>query len=389
MSPEKIFTETIFTNARIVTADGIVAGSLKVANGVIAGLDDTPSALGHAVDCEGDYLLPGLVELHTDNLEKHFTPRPGVRWPPLAAVVGHDAQIAAAGITTVFDAVSIGDIMTDSERLANLDAMVSVIIAAREDGILRADHRLHLRCEVSHPETAGLYRALSEHPLVELVSVMDHTPGQRQFVILEKYRDYYQKRHNLSDEAFVAFTQRRVDDHHRHSGPNRRAIVALARERGHRLASHDDATLDHVAEAVADGVSIAEFPTTVAAALASRNGGLAVLMGAPNVVRGGSHSGNVSALSLAADGLLDILSSDYVPGALIQAAFQLTGDAGIALPDAIAKVAENPARAVGLDDRGRIAPGLRADLVRAREVRGETGPMPIVRGVWRAGERVI
>lgn len=377
--------ETIFTNARIVLDDAVIDGSLRVADGRIAAIDSGASAVPTAIDVGGDYLLPGLVELHTDNLERHFTPRPGVRWPPLPAVLNHDLQIAGAGITTVFDAVALGDVHQDSDRVANLAVMIETVLAAREQNALRADHRLHLRCEISHEACVDYYRELAANPLVALVSVMDHTPGQRQFVSLERFRSFYQKQHRLNDEQFFEIQRSRLAAQATYAGPNRRAIVALAKQHGHRLASHDDATDEHVAEAIADGVAIAEFPTTVAAARASHAGGLRVLMGAPNVVLGGSHSGNVSALDLARAGLLDILSSDYVPGALIAAAFRLTVEAGATLPEAIATISCNPARAVGLADRGTIAPGLRADLVQVQVLDAE----PIVRSVWRAGVRVI
>jgi alpha-D-ribose 1-methylphosphonate 5-triphosphate diphosphatase len=182
-------------------------------------------------------------------------------------------------------------------------------------------------------------------------------------------------------QAFIAARQ---EEQARYAGPNRKAILRLGHAAGIAFASHDDATEEQVRESVADGVAIAEFPTTMTAAEASHAAGLAVLMGAPNVVRGGSHSGNIAAADLAREGCLDVLSSDYVPGALLFAAFMLPGIAGIPLPDAIATVTARPAKAAKLNDRGSIAPGMRADLVRVRM----HGDMPVVKGVWREGWRV-
>lgn len=377
---------TVVSNARIVTADRVIEGSVVVENGIIAAIEAGREHGAAAVDFAGDYLLPGLVELHTDNLEHHFAPRPGVRWPGLAAVIGHDAQVAAAGITTVFDAISVGETAHGGDRLANLRAMIEAIGEARRKDVLRADHRLHLRCEISHEATLDLFRSLMQDELVEMVSIMDHTPGQRQFATVDKYRAYYVKKYSFTEEQFVAFLERQMAAHHRYSAGNRAAIVALAAERGYALASHDDATAEHVEQAAADGMAIAEFPTTIEAAEMSHAKGMQVLMGAPNVIRGGSHSGNVSALDLASRGLLDILSSDYVPGSLLQSAFRLaTVDDCIDLPAALAKVSRNPARAVGLSDRGEIASGKRADLVRVHDVEG----LPVVRAVWREGNRII
>lgn len=375
----------ILSNARVVTADAVIEGGIIVANGVIEAVKPGSSQHAGAIDLAGDYLLPGLVELHTDNLENHFSPRPGVRWPGLAAVIGHDAQIAAAGITTVFDAIAVGESARPGNRLEHLQAMVEALGEARRKEVLRAEHRLHLRCEISHGETLPLFQSLIERETVDMVSIMDHTPGQRQFATVGKFRDYYMNKYGYTAEQFTAFHERQMAAHHRYSAPNRSAIVALAKERGFAIASHDDATAAHVEEAIADGMAIAEFPTTIAAAELSHANGMQVLMGAPNVIRGGSHSGNVSALDLAERGLLDILSSDYVPGSLLQSAFRLAEEKHITLPQSVAKVSRNPAAAVGLTDRGEIAPGKRADLVRVRDVEG----LAVVRTVWREGQRVI
>ncbi|HEX9463785.1 MAG TPA: alpha-D-ribose 1-methylphosphonate 5-triphosphate diphosphatase [Alphaproteobacteria bacterium] len=379
-------TETVFTNARVVTADREFPGTVVVRDGTIAAVEDSRSSARDAIDCEGDFLLPGLVELHTDNLEKHFAPRPGVKWPSRAAVVAHDAQIVAAGITTVFDAVALGDVFYGSARVEGLEEMRQGIARMRATRAVKADHHLHLRCELSFAQVLTLYERLMDDPLVRLVSIMDHTPGQRQFVNVEKYRFYYMKKYGMSDAEFEAFLARRRDDQAKYSVTHRREILARARERQHILASHDDATVEHVAESAQDGMTIAEFPTTIEAARASHERGLAVLMGAPNVVLGGSHSGNIAAHELAGTGLLDIVSSDYVPMSLIQAAFVLgDGNAGLGRPAAVRLVSQNPARAVGLDDRGEIASGKRADLIRVHVVDG----LPIVRTVWRGGERIV
>jgi alpha-D-ribose 1-methylphosphonate 5-triphosphate diphosphatase len=375
----------VLANARIVTAEAVVEGSIIIADGVIEAVKPGGSQHAGAIDLAGDYLLPGLVELHTDNLENHFSPRPGVRWPGLAAVIGHDAQVAAAGITTVFDAIAVGESARPGNRLEHLQAMVEALGEARRKDVLRAEHRLHLRCEISHAETLALFQTLLEREPVDMVSIMDHTPGQRQFATVEKFRDYYMNKYGYTAEQFAAFHERQMAAHHRYSAPNRSAIVKLATERGLAIASHDDATSAHVEEAIADGMAIAEFPTTIAAAELSHANGMQVLMGAPNVIRGGSHSGNVSALDLAQRGLLDILSSDYVPGSLLQSAFRLAEEEHITVPQSVAKVSRNPAAAVGLTDRGEIAPGKRADLVRVRDVEG----LAVVRTVWRQGQRVI
>jgi alpha-D-ribose 1-methylphosphonate 5-triphosphate diphosphatase len=376
--------ERVFRNALIVLPDEVVHGSVAVRGGTIAAVDSGSGSVGE--DWDGDWLIPGLVELHTDHLESHFAPRPRVRWNGIAAVQAHDAQIAASGITTVFDAIRVGADEDIALTAGDMRVLAEAVGGAQAEGRLRAEHFIHLRCEVAAPDVMEAFALLSGLPLVRLASLMDHTPGQRQFTSLEAFRVYYQGRNGMSDAAFEAFVAARQERVGPHADRNRAAIAAACREAGIVLASHDDATPEHVAEAAALGISVAEFPTTLEAARASRAAGLKVLMGAPNVVRGGSHSGNVSARDLAAAGLLDALSSDYIPLSLIHAAFriaQLVPE--MALPQAIAAVSLAPAAIAGLDDRGAIALGRRADLVRVRRA----GDVPLVREVWRGGSRVV
>lgn len=360
--------EQILSNAQVVTADRVFLGSVVLRDGLIVDIAEGRSQLPQAQDLDGDCLLPGLVELHTDNLEKHMTPRPGVDWPSTSAVLSHDAQIIAAGITTVFDAVSIGDVNPKGNRMQKLPAMLNAIAAAESAGLTRAEHHLHLRCELCHPDTLSVFRDLVENPLVRLVSVMDHSPGQRQFVLESKYREYYMGKYHLNDETMDAFIKLQMANSKEYSDRYRAAIVEHCLTRGLSVASHDDATLAHVEESAGYGMTIAEFPTTLEAARGCQELNMKVLMGAPNVVRGGSHSGNVAAAGLAAEGLLDILSSDYYPASLLQAAFVLADQQdGGDLSRAVKMISLAPAHAAGLSDRGEIAVGLRADLVQAKK----------------------
>jgi alpha-D-ribose 1-methylphosphonate 5-triphosphate diphosphatase len=375
-------SDMVLTDARIVTADAVLDGTVAVRDGVIAAVDAGRAAAGERLD--GDYLLPGLVELHTDNMERHFAPRPGVHWPAVSAALAHDAQIAAAGITTVFDAISLGSVRDQDLRITALGEMLEGTRIARDSGMFRSEHLLHLRCEVSQPQMPDMLAGMIGDARVRLVSVMDHTPGQRQFVNPEKYRVYYKGKHGFSDAELDAYLDAACGRGARYSAANRRAVVALCARHRLPMASHDDATADHVAEALADGMVVAEFPTTIDAARLSRDGGMKVVMGGPNLVRGSSHSGNISAATLAENGLLDIVSSDYVPTSLMESAFKLAGIAGIGLPRATAAVSKTPAEAVGLHDRGAIEVGRRADLVRVRLMDGQ----PVIRTVWRGGARV-
>jgi alpha-D-ribose 1-methylphosphonate 5-triphosphate diphosphatase len=379
-------TPLVLANARLVLADRVIeAGWIATEDGMIAELASGRPPAG-AEDVAGDFIIPGLIELHTDHLEAHYMPRPKVYWDPVAAVVSYDGQLASCGITTVLDSLRVWREEGVDEVGGEAAVLAAAIAAAREADMLRVGHFLHLRCEVPMPDVVAEAAQLIAWPEVRLVSLMDHTPGQRQFRDEEKLRTYYRgKAGGLTDaELDVLFDQRR-EFAARHSANNYRDLVALARAQGLRLASHDDTTLEHVAQSVADRVAIAEFPTTREAAQALHEAGIAVLMGAPNLVRGSSHSGNVGTAELARAGLLDVMSSDYMPASLLTAAFHLPKAVpAIALPAAVATVTRAPAAAVGLDDRGEIAIGKRADLVRVRVARD----IPVVRSVWRAGARV-
>lgn len=377
-------SELILTNAQLVLEDQVVRGTVVVEDGLIREFDSSISAHGH--DMEGDFLIPGLVELHTDHLEMHYSPRPSVRWNLTAAIQAHDAQIAASGITTVFDCLRIGADEDGGFGEGEMRAMSAAIEKAQKAGRLRAEHMIHLRCEVSAPDTAERFREFDDDDSVRLVSLMDHAPGQRQFQTMDQYTLYYKEKRGLSEEQFAAFVERRQNQSNTYSAKHRALLAEACKARNIAVASHDDATLAHVEEARQYGTTVAEFPTSLEAAHASHDAGMGVLMGAPNVVRGKSHSGNIAARDLATANVLDILSSDYVPASLLHAPFVLAETVDhISLPQAVAMVTSNPARQVGLSDRGRIAKGCKADLVQVRY----HDSLPQVRTVWRDGVRVV
>lgn len=374
----------IIENAEIVTAEHQFRGYLVAVDGKIVEVGEgAPPEKGQ--DWQGDYLLPGLVELHTDHLEVHFMPRPHVEWPALSAVLAHDAQVVGAGITTVFDALRVGNDYDDEKFGARMRKLAAAVADAKSRDITRAEHFLHLRCEVSCADVVEEMEPFLADPQLKLVSIMDHTPGQRQFIDVSKWKAYYAGKRGATEEQLNEIIRRRRSIWDKYGFINRQAIVERCQAKGIALASHDDATLGHVEEAIRDGMHIAEFPTTVNAAIASHKAGMRVLMGAPNVVRGGSHSGNVSARALAEEGVLDLLSSDYVPSSLLLGAFALRDVEAIGgLSGAIRLVSKTPADSAGLSDRGEIAPTKRADLIRVAWDQDH----PVVREVWREARRV-
>jgi len=374
--------ELRLVNAHVLTPDDFGASELAVTGGLIS---DATGAGAAEIDCEGDFLIPGLIDLHTDNIEHHFHPRPGVTWPsPLAAALAHDSQILAAGITTVFDSLSLGDYDSAGARTRMLSSAIGGIDQARAAMALRVEHFFHFRCELSDGGLLPIIEKHIENPWLRLLSMMDHTPGQRQWHNTALYREFRRKKNNRvwSDAEWAGYLAERRAQQAAFVPAARAVITAHGREKQIRLASHDDTTVDDVAQSVADGITISEFPTTLEAARAARAQGQTIVMGAPNVVLGGSHSGNVGAMELARDGLLDALTSDYVPSSLLHAAFLVGRERGN-LAEGVRLVTDTPARMAGLSDRGTLRPGARADILRVRMI----DDVPVLQGVWVAGVR--
>jgi alpha-D-ribose 1-methylphosphonate 5-triphosphate diphosphatase len=377
--------DLVIANARIVLPDGVTKGAVRVRNGAIEDVSAGTNVPPGAIDAEGDLLIPGLVELHTDNLERHIEPRPGVDRPHSAAILAHDGELASVGITTVFDAVRVGSIPDSKARYTEYArALVDELLDIRASGVLRISHFIHLRAEICSETLIDELARFTPEDRVGMVSLMDHTPGQRQFRDVSKLKQYVAKKRGFSDAEFIEYIADLKELRDRVGDAHETATVKEAARLGAVLASHDDTTEAQVAVSAGHGVAMAEFPTTLEAATACKARGIAVIMGAPNLVRGGSHSGNVAARTLAEAGALDILSSDYVPASLVMGAMMLA-DLWDDMPRGIATVTANPARAVGLDDRGAIRPGARGDLVRLRRAPDGT---PALRGVWVRGMQV-
>ncbi|MGX0974885.1 alpha-D-ribose 1-methylphosphonate 5-triphosphate diphosphatase [Roseovarius sp. MBR-51] len=376
--------DIILANALLVLPTEVIRGALRLRGGKIAAIDSGAALQPGAVDCGGDYLAPGLIELHTDNLERHIQPRPKVDWPHNAAILAHDAELASVGITTVFDAMRVGSIPTGVGRYSKYArGLANELLSLRAEDALKISHFLHLRAEVCSETLEEEMEQFGPDDRVGIVSLMDHTPGQRQFRDITKLEEYMKGKHALTDAEFDQHVAQLKALRAAHGDRHEAAAVAHAARYGAVLASHDDTTAAQVAVSQGYGICLAEFPTTVEAASACHAHAISVIMGAPNLIRGGSHSGNVAAGDLADMGYLDILSSDYVPSALLLGAVQLGARWGD-MARGLATVTANPARAVGLSDRGQLAVDARADLIRFR-LRSDA---PALRGVWSQGRRV-
>jgi alpha-D-ribose 1-methylphosphonate 5-triphosphate diphosphatase len=377
-------TDTILTNAQLVLRDEVIHGTVVIRGERIAEVQPGRSHLASAQDLGGEHLIPGIVDVHTDNLERQVQPRANARWPSRSAMLAHDTQTIAAGVTTVLDALCLGDLGFDVGRTKTFLDGVADLDALAPTGLLKSEHFLHLRCELPAADMPGLVDPVADHPLVRMVSLMDHSPGVGQYRDLNRYRQMRIKQMHMAPDAVERRIAELLEQRGRLREPQRRWLLDRVRHRNLPLASHDDDSAEQVARNAADGIMISEFPVVMEAAQEAKRLGVAVIAGAPNIVRGGSHSGNVAAADLVRAGAVDVLASDYVPPAMVEAAWLSAANGDITLPQAVAMITDAAAQMVGLADRGRIEAELRADLVQVRPHEGHA----IIRRVWRAGERV-
>lgn len=365
-------------DARVVTPEGVLEGaSVVLEEGRISGIVGRAERSGEVIDAAGRYVLPGMVDLHCDAIEKQLLPRPGVEVPGELAFVEIDRLFAGSGVTTGFHGVSI---MTGRSRgIGRGRKLCSLVSRLAGEGLVR--HELHLRCELPQEESVRVVEEVLGRGFARLVSVMDHTPGQGQFRDLEWFRRYWSG--DGADEAQISAALAAAEHSDSTVALDRVERVALAaRENGATLASHDDDTVERVELLAEHGVEISEFPINAASARRARELGHAVCMGAPNALRGLSSGGNLSALEAIEEGLVDVLVSDYHPPSMLQAAFKLARENALPLTEAVGLVTSGPARAAGLSDRGGIREGAIADLV----VVGERAGVPAVTHTLVDGE---
>lgn len=379
MKKQAAASDITLKNAKIVTPTEVVHGTLQVRDGLIAKIDrGSLASSARGIDLEGDYLIPGLVELHSRNMDKHISPDKGISWPVLPAIVAHDAQVAAAGITTILDSLCLGFGDPNVHGYDIFEEVITSLEIAKSLGILRSEHLLHFRIELPHPYSVRYFETVLQTPDVRLVSLMDHTLGQRQ------WRKQFGTMPNSTDSKFQAKLKRSRTIQSMYAESHRQTVFKMMADAPFVFASHDDTTEHHVEQARSEGISICEFPTTITAAIAARKRGMKIIAGGPNMVLGRSRFGNVSAAHLASQGLVDALSSDNVPSSLLYGAFILHQKVGMDLVEAIRTVTSTPAEMVGLQDRGSIEIGKRADLVHVTVV----DDLPIVRSVWLAGKQI-
>ena len=370
------------TNARIVLIDEVLNdASLLVEDGVISAIN--PVTIGNAeqVDLEGKLLIPGMIDLHCDALEKEVEPRPNVRFPLDFACAQADKRNAAAGITTVYHALSFAN---EEFGVRNNDVAAQVARAVHAwspHGLV--DNRVHCRYEITDETALSVLLELLSEDSMHMLSMMDHTPGQGQFKDLAAYRDYMMGAYHMTEEEVLAYVEHKLKSASGAMG-RMKTLANAAHAAGIAVASHDDDTVERVLTMQSIGADISEFPISLAAAQAAKTAGMATIYGAPNIIRGKSQSGSMKAIDAIHEGVADCLCADYAPATLIVAVMQIPEMAGLDLAQAVRLVTANPAKAAKLDDRGVIEVGKRADLVAV----GQPGGLPQITNVWVHGKSV-
>lgn len=375
-------------NVRAVLADRVLDDAVVIIErGTITAVETSRTAPAGAIDGRGAFCLPGLVDSHSDGLEKELRPRPGVQLTDDFAVRSFESRVRAAGVTTIFHGIGFEEDDRHGRTVELAGRLCDAIERRSASRHSLIDHRILYRLDARDPD--GFDALVARLPqrrddgTLPLVSFEDHTPGQGQYTDRTAFERYIIGTQRLSAEQ----ARQRVDEliaerelarvHRDRALP---WLIEHAARGSIRLMAHDPTTADDVSEAVRWNASIAEFPTTLEAAQLARAAGLRIVCGAPNVVRGSSHSGNVSARDLVSAGLCDVLASDYLPTTLLAAVAALVSDGRCSLPAAVALVTSGPADTLGLTDRGRLAPGMRGDILLVHF----DGLLPTLRGVHAA-----
>jgi alpha-D-ribose 1-methylphosphonate 5-triphosphate diphosphatase len=369
----------LLTRAKLVLPDGVAdQADVLIDEGMIRAIEPEACGPARVVELDGRLLMPGMIDLHCDALEKEVEPRPNVHFPLDFACAQADKRNAAAGITTVYHAIAFAHQELGVRNIAFAAELARAVHAWQDHALV--ENRVHARYEVTDPEAPEVLKDLIGAGILHLLSFMDHTPGQGQYKDAASYRAFLAKTYRKNDEELDVILARKQTDV-AGVAERVRALATLAKSRRIPMASHDDDSPARMVSLAELGITLSEFPIDLATAKAARAQGIATLVGAPNLLRGASMSGALLALDAVQAGAADCLCGDYSPAALLPSILKLVELTGCGLDQAVALVTRNPARAVGLADRGEIAVGKRADLVAVRQF----GNLPQVERVWVRG----
>ncbi len=351
--------QTIIRSTNVLI-DGKFKGADIVIQGNIITAVEPYKTIDIAIDLGDRRIVPGFVDLHGDAIEKELEPRPGAKFPTRMAVIELDKKLSMAGITTMYHAIGFNDEELSKGRGTEQSRELIEEIYEANKAHLGVDNLVHVRFEITSESSLETIKKLIEMNKVDMLSIMDHSPGQGQFKTLESWKKYHLSAYTIDDQDVEQYLEKKlskdkvgiVED-----------LVKFGLEHNIPVLSHDDDCEDKLNTLKALGVTFSEFPLSVEVALKAKKMDIAIGMGAPNVVRGGSQSGNIAARELVKKGVCDYLCSDYHPASMLLSPYRLQEDVNLSLEDGFAMISSTPARFANLDDRGEIKAGKVADIV--------------------------
>ena len=349
--------ETILRSKNVLINEEFVPADVVIKGEFIERIDEYEKN-EVAVDLGDKKIAPGIVDLHSDAIEKEIEPRHGATFPVELAVAELDKKLSMAGVTTMFHAIGFEE---NPKKKRSIDLAISQIeeINKANDKHLGVDNYVHARFELSCDEAVEPIKEVISKGMVKLVSLMDHSPGQGQFKSLESFKTYYGNYYDLDEKEI----QKVIDKKTNKNEEKINELIAYAKEHNLTLLSHDDDCIEKLDGLLNLGVQISEFPLDLEVAKYAVSKGIATGMGAPNIVRGGSQSGNIAAIELVKEGVCKYLCSDYHPTSMLQAVYRMKEDANLDIAKGFSMVTSTPAAYANLEDRGEIKEGKRADII--------------------------
>lgn len=379
----------VIADVRVVTPQEVIDnGQVYVRNGLIEAIENRPAGRRkgyQVIDGNGRWLIPGLIDLHNDAIEKEIEPRPNALIPLEIALFSLESRLLTHGVTSIYHSLAFMEDDSDVRSPDRVIAHVEGINQLKKYGLIR--HNIHARYDITENHFCSILIEMINRKAIQLLSFMDHTPGQGQYRNIEEMTEFYRKYRDLDSQAAQAMVEQRLQ---KAKGLNVMDFIDLLAEKAHKsgipMASHDDDSASKVEYMRQKGVAISEFPIDLPTCRAAAEKGMHVMVGAPNIIRGQSNSGNMRAIDAINENAAHIICSDYLPSAMLHAAFRLYHRHNMPIWQAVNMVSLNPARAVGIDrELGSIECGKRADLVLVNEIEN----IPIVELVLVDGVKVL
>lgn len=360
-------TKLCIYNAQIILPEKVIKGHILIDGQRISEVSGSgfPKVKSYPdvtmMDAEGCYVMPGMIDLHSDAIEKEIQPRPNTLFPINMAFYELEKKLAVSGITTMYHSLSL----SDEWGVRNKEMVVGVInnINRLKQNRSMINHKIHLRYELTFLAGISILESLIRDKSIDLMSYMDHTPGQGQFRDTETLKSFTMQSYGKKAQEVEDFMDRTIENQARIDWFKLISLAKFAKTRGIRLASHDDDTKEKIETLLKCEGVLSEFPINMETALYAKSRDIHVCVGAPNIVRGKSHSNNMRAIDAITNNAADIVCSDYLPSAMLPAVFHLTRE-GIKLTKAVKMVTLNPAKALGIDQEvGSVEVGKCADLI--------------------------